>query len=101
MSTKKVNLRDVRVEYVKGKYTYKNRKNILSEIAKILFSGTVSSLRKDPESISTLYDNERSNGRISKPSRDAIKGLQMNLSNPKVIESKGVTHIIVYECLNT
>ena len=47
-----------------------------------------------------MYEVERNRGRLDKESRDALKGLQMNLNNTKVIESKGVTHIIVYECLN-
>ena len=101
MSTDKVKLRSVKVEYVKGKYAYKQRMNVLdSEKFHVEFSGPISSFQRDPDSIMTLYDVERNRGRLDKESRDALKGLQMNLNNTKVIESKGVTHVIVYECLN-
>lgn len=101
MSTDKVKLRSVKVEYVKGKYAYKQRMNVLdSEKFHVEFSGPISIFQRDPNSILTLYDVERNRGRLDKESRDALKGLQMNLNNTKVIESKGVTHVIVYECLN-
>ncbi len=100
MFTKK-NLRSVKVEYVKGKYAYKQLSNNLkeSEDIKIIFSGTISSVKRTIN-LDGLYEEERKEGRMDKLSRDTIKGLQMNLSNSKVIESKGVTHIIVYECIS-
>lgn len=102
MSTDKIKLRSVKVEYVKGKYSFKQRINGLdSETFKVRFSGTISTLKFELKNIADLYETERSYGRLDKESRDAIKGLQMNLNNSKIIESKGVTHIIVYECLNT
>ena len=101
MSTEKIKLRNVKVEYVKGKYAYKQRMKVLdSEIFQIEFSGPISIFQRDPDSILTMYEVERNRGRLDKESRDALKGLQMNLNNTKVIESKGVTHVIVYECLN-
>ena len=102
MSTEKVNLRSVKVEYVKGKYSYKQRMNALSQPDKyqIEFSGPISTFQRDPSSIVTMYEVERNRGRLDRESRNALKGLQMNLDNTKVIESKGVTHVIVYECLN-
>lgn len=103
MSTEKVKLRSVKVEYVKGKYAFKQRMNILGDkpgIYNIEFSGPISVFQRDPDSILTMYEVERNRGRLDKGSRDALKGLQMNLNNTKVIESKGVTHVIVYECLN-
>ena len=103
MPTKKVKLRNVKVEYVKGKYAFKQRMNILSDkpgIYKIEFSGPISVFQRDPDSILTMYKVERNLGRLDKESRNILKGLQMNLNNTKVIESKGVTHVIVYECLN-
>jgi len=102
MPTEKIKLRSVKVEYVKGKYSFKQRVNVLSECDKyhIEFSGPISTFQKDPDSILTLYDVERRRGRLDRESRDILKGLQMNLNNTKVIESKGVTHIIIYECLN-
>lgn len=102
MCTKQpVNLRSVRVEYIKGKYAYKQRVNGLSPNSySVQFSGPISKLKKDIQSITDLYNTQRSLGRLDKESRYALKGLQMNLSNTKVIESKGITHIIVYECLN-
>ena len=101
MSTNQVNLRSVKVEYIKGKYAYKQRMNGLSpDSYKVEFSGPISVFQRDPDSILTLYDVERNRGRLDKASRDALKGLQMNLHNTKVIESKGITHVIVYECLN-
>lgn len=94
------NLRSVRVEYLKGKYSYKQRVNGLSpESFKIEFSGPLSMFQRDPDSILTLYDVERRRGRLDQESRMALKGLQMNLNNPTVIQSKGVTHIIIYEIL--
>ena len=102
MSTEKVKLRNVKVEYVKGKYAFKQRMNIIGDkpgIYHIEFSGPISAFQRDPDSILT-NEVERNRGRLDKESRDALKGLQMNLNNTKVIESKGVTHIIVYECLN-
>ena len=96
-------LRSVKVEYIKGKYSYKQRMNILSDQQTkyhIEFSGPIDSFQKDPDSILTLYDVERRRGRLDKESRDVLKGLQMNLNNTSVIMSKGVTHIIVYEYLN-
>ena len=100
MSTK-INLRSVRVEYVKGKYSYKQLLNNFkdSEDIKVMFSGNISSIKRTIN-LDNLYEDERSFGRLDKVSRDTLKGLQMNLNNSKVIESKGVTHIIVYECLN-
>ena len=101
MPIEKIKLRNVKVEYVKGKYAFKQRINILSQpgLYNVEFSGPISTLRNS-DSVLTMYETERSRGRLDKESRDALKGLQMNLSNTKVIESKGVTHIIVYECLN-
>lgn len=100
--SEKIRLRNVKVEYVKGKYAFKQRINVLDqpEIYNIRLSGSISSLQRDKDSILSIYDEERNQGRLDKSSRDALKGLQMNLSNTKVIESKGVTHVIVYECLN-
>lgn len=104
MSTEKVKLRSVKVEYIKGKYAYKQRMNILDNPStnafKVEFSGPISVFQRDPNSISTMYEVERNRGRLDKASRDSLKGLQMNLHNTKIIESKGVTHIIVYECLS-
>ena len=95
-----IKLRSVKVEYVKGKYAFKQRMNGLSpDSYQIEFSGPISIFQTDPDSVLT-YDIERRRGRLDKESRNALKGLQMNLNNTKVIESKGVTHIIVYECLN-
>lgn len=103
MSTKKVKLRSVKVEYVKGNYSFKQRMNFLYDKPKtyhVEFSGPISIFQNDPDSIFTMYEIERNRGRLDKESRDILKGLQMNLNNTKVIKSKGVTHIIVYECLN-
>ena len=101
MSTVKVNLRSVKVEYIKGKYAYKQRMNGLNPTYfQIKFSGPIRIFQRDPDSILTMYETERNQGRLDKDSRNALKGLQMNLNNSRVIESKGVTHIIVYECLN-
>ena len=102
MSTEnKQNLRSVRVEYVKGKYAYKQRINGLNpDSYKIEFSGSIDVFQRDPDSILTLYEVERSRGRLDQESRMALKGLQMNLNNTSIIKSKGVTHIIVYEILN-
>ncbi len=99
----KPKLRSVRVEYVKGKYYYKQRMNTLSgqtDKFHVEFSGTIKTFQSDPDNILTLYDVERRKGRLDKESRDILKGLQMNLNNPSSIISKGVTHIIFYECLN-
>jgi len=96
-------LRSVKVEYVKGKYSYKQRMNLLSgqtDKFHVEFSGPIKIFQADPDSILTLYDVERRRGRLDKESRDILKGLQMNLNSPSSIISKGVTHIIVYECLN-
>lgn len=101
MSTEKIKLRSVKVEYVKGKYAYKQRMNGLSpESFQIEFSGPIDIFQTDPECVLTMYEVERRRGRLDKESREALKGLQMNLNNTSVIKSKGVTHIIVYECLN-
>ena len=103
MSTDKIKLRSVKVEYVKGKYAFKQRMNVLGDKPDsfhIEFSGPISVFQRDPDSILTMYEVERNRGRLDKESRDILKGLQMNLNNTKVIESKGVTHVIVYECLN-
>lgn len=100
----KPNLRSVKVEYVKGKYSYKQRMNILADQTDkfhVEFSGPINTFQADPDNILTLYEVERSRGRLDKESRYALKGLQMNLNSPSSIISKGVTHIIVYECLNT
>ena len=101
MCTEKVRLRNVKVEYVKGKYSYKQLLNNLSsdDSIEIKLSNSLRYL-KDPDIIQPLYSSERNNVRLDKSSRDALKGLQMNLTNSRMIESKGVTHIIVYECLN-
>lgn len=102
MSTEnKQNLRSVKVEYVKGKYAYKQRINGLNpDSYHIEFSGTIDIFGKDPENVLTLYEVERRRGRLNQESRMALKGLQMNLNNPSIIKSKGVTHIIIYEELN-
>ena len=102
-TNKNPKLRSVRVEYVKGKYSYKQRMNILSDQTdkfQVELSGTIKAFQSDPDSILTLYDVERRKGRLDKESRDILKGLQMNLSSPSSIISKGVTHILVYECLS-
>lgn len=100
MSTDKIKLRDVRVEYVKGKYAFKQRMNGLSpESYHIEFSGPIDIFKQDPGVLS-LYDLERRRGRLNQESRMALKGLQMNLNNTSVIKSKGVTHVIIYEVLN-
>jgi len=100
MSTNSVKLRSVRVEYIKGKYSYKQRMNGLNPSTyHIDFAGTIDIFQSDPDSILTLYEVERRRGRLDKESRIALKGLQMNLDNTAMIKSKGVTHIIVYEVI--
>ena len=99
MPTDKIKLRNVKVEYIKGKYAFKQRMNGLNpESYHIEFSGSIDTF-KNPASISSLYDVQRTRGRLDQGSRMALKGLQMNLDNTSVIKSKGVTHIIIYEVL--
>lgn len=102
MSTDNPKLRNVKVEYIKGKYQYKKRLAVLNNqsVFNVEFSGPIDIFQRDPDSILTLYDVERQRGRLDKESRNTLKGLQMNLNNTSVIISKGVTHIIIYECLN-
>ena len=101
MTTNKINLRSVKVEYVKGKYAYKQRMNGLDPSHyHIEFSGPLNTFPSDKEIVSNYYDIERHRGRLDQESRMALKGLQMNINNPAVIKSKGVTHIIIYEVLN-
>jgi len=101
MSTDKIKLRSVKVDYIKGKYAFKQRLNGLDPKAyHVEFSGPIDTFQKEPGDIITLYDVERRRGRLDQASRIALKGLQMNLNNTSVIKSKGVTHIIIYEVLN-
>lgn len=96
----KQNLREIKVEYVKGKYAYKQRINGLDQKSfHIEFSGPIDIFERDHDSVLTLYEVERRKGRLSLPSRIALKGLQMNLDNTSMIKSKGITHIIVYEII--
>lgn len=100
MSEDKIKLRSVKVEYIKGKYAFKQRINGLDpNTYQVNLGSTVDSIKEISE-MYDLYKKERKAGRLDNDSRVAIKGLQMNLNNPSVIKAKGITHIIVYEVLN-
>ena len=66
----------------------------------IEFSGPIKTCQPDLDNLLTLYDVEISKGRLDKKSIANLKVLRMDLNHLSYLISKGVTHIIVYECLN-
>ena len=105
MSTEKIKLKSVKVEYVKGKYAYKQRKNVLDRPdIEIVLSGNYHDILRNRDSstvIDCLYEEVSKNLPENSISLKALDYLKLSLGNTKLLESKGITHLIVYKiCLN-
>lgn len=97
-NVRKEDIEKVDVEYIKGKYQYKKSYGIISrKNHKILFSGPVVDLQPALENIRLLVRTPEN--RISTESRRKLKTLEEKASNLNNFKDQGITHIIIYRCL--
>lgn len=96
-NVRKEDIEKVDVEYIKGKYQYKKAYGTLSRSHKILFSGPVVDLQPALENIRLLVRTPEN--RISTESRRKLKALEEKASNLNNFKDQGITHIIIYRCL--
>lgn len=92
-----VELTEYRVLYIKGKYQYKKQYNSINGKHHIVYAGPATTMKPIWDVIPKLL---RTTSRISTESRRELKKLQdLSLNQENQFEPKGITHIIVYECL--
>lgn len=97
-NVRKEDIEKVDVEYIKGKYQYKKSYGTISgKRHKILFSGPVVDLQPALENIRSLVRTPEN--RISTESRRKLKALEEKASNLNNFKNQGITHIIIYKCL--
>lgn len=95
---RKEDIERIEVEYIKGKYQYKKSYGTISgKRHKILFSGPVVDLQPALENIRSLVRTPEN--RISTESRRKLKVLEEKASNLNNFKDQGITHIIIYKCL--
>jgi hypothetical protein len=95
-----MNLRNVNVQYIKGKYTYKKTYASLQDTkAKIFYSGPIEPMEPVFAKILTIMRTFMVNpDRLSNVSRKSLKLLQEMMKDPtKNFKNEGITHIIIYE----
>lgn len=95
-NVRKEDIEKVEVEYIKGKYQYK-KSMVPSVEHKILFSGPVVDLQPALENIRSLVRTPEN--RISTESRRKLRALEEKASNLNNFKDQGITHIIIYKCL--
>lgn len=94
MVTTKENIRNILVEYVKGKYQFKSTMNRISQksSSKVYYSGIIpeGSRYKD---LVYVIDN------ILKflPEQKGLQTLRLHLNDPSYFKDNGITKLIIYE----
>lgn len=95
---RKEEIEKVEIEYIKGKYQYKKSYGIIQgKRHKILFSGPIIDLQPALENIMMLVRTPEN--RISTDSRKKLKALEQKATNIGNFKDQGITHIIIYKCL--
>lgn len=84
------------VIYCKGKYQYKSKYPQIDAKHKIVYAGPV-------EPMAPIWDNAldilRKSDRICTESRRELKKLEERSQNNFYFKKNGITHIIIYKCL--
>lgn len=84
------------VIYCKGKYQYKSKYPQIDAKHKIVYAGPV-------EPMASIWDNAsdilRKSDRICTESRRELKKLEERSQNNFYFKKNGITHIIIYKCL--
>lgn len=95
---RKEEIEKVEVVYIKGKYAYKTQYNVISgRKHEILYAGPVNALQPALENIMMLV--RIPTRRISTDSRKSLKRLEEKATNLNNFKDEGITHIIIYVCL--
>lgn len=93
MLNEKENLEKYKVLYLKGKYQYKSK---YLQINQVIYAGPV-----DP--MSPIWDKAlgilRKSDRICTESRRELKKLEEHSQDGLYFKKNGITHIIIYKCL--
>lgn len=84
------------VLYLKGKYQYKSKYPQIDANHKIVYAGPVSAMSPIWDNIADIL---RKSERICTDSRRGLKKLEERSQNPSYFKKEGITHIIVYKCL--
>lgn len=95
-----MNLRDVNVRYIRGKYGYKKTYSSLqNQKANIFYSGPIEPMEPVFAKILTIMRTFMENQeRLSNTSRKSLKLLQDMMKDPTYyFKNEGITHIIIYE----
>lgn len=94
------NLREIKVDYLKGKYQYKRLYAGLTERhAKIYYAGPVEPMEPVfSKCLSIMRSFMDSNSRLSNNSRYRLRTLEHMMEDPvRNFIKKGLTHIIIFE----
>lgn len=91
-------LQRIEVHLIKGKYQFKRDYRVISEMKnKILYSGPIDLMQPIMEKIYRILRHPKS--RICSESRGKLKDLEERSKNLEYFKIKGITHIIIYKCL--
>lgn len=89
-------LEKYKVLYIKGKYQYKKQYQIIQAKHKVAYSGPVEPMAPIWDCIMEIL---RRTDRICTESRRELKKLESRSQNSFNFKAEGITHIIVYKCL--
>ena len=95
-----MNLRNVNVEYIKGKYQYKKiYSGLQSKNAEIFYAGPIIPMDAVFSKILTIMRSFMlKSDRLSNESRKSLRILENHMKDPTHnFTEKGITHIIIYE----
>lgn len=96
MVNEKENLEKYNVLYLKGKYQYKSKYPRIRARHQVIYAGPV-----DP--MTPIWDNAfdilRKSDRICTESRRELKKLEKHSKDGSFFKKNGITHIIIYRCL--
>lgn len=95
-----MNLRNVSVRYLKGKYSYKKAYlNLNTQSNKVYFAGPIEPMEPVFAKILTqMRSFMRDQDRLSNESRKSLRFLEHMMKDPNYyFKKEGITHIIIYE----
>lgn len=84
------------VLYCKGKYQYKSKYPQIETKHKVIYAGPVEPMAPIWDNVSDML---RKSDRICTESRRELKKLEERSQNNLYFKKNGITHIIVYKCL--
>lgn len=96
MANEKETLEKYKVLYLKGKYQYKSQYPQIMARHQVIYAGPV-----DP--MTPIWDNAfgilRKSDRVCTESRRELKKLEEHSKDGSYFKKNGITHIIIYRCL--